>query len=192
MEKENYKIITIYYGILLLFTALGAAAGALYYVNRYSGSAEIINYMNGFVSGLKNGTDKTAVFLGSLKRWGIVAAVFAASVLVKPGALVGCTVVIREGFVYGFTNAAFIGTYHANGVLIALLRLPYLVPCLITMTALGAVFGAFALKKDLRQKNFIIFLIIFFLLCAAIFCAASALEAYVTTIFMRLVPISVT
>lgn len=185
-------MITKFYIILLAAIAAGAAAGALYYVNQYSGSDEIKRYLDSFIWGIKNGSDNMKIAASTFRSFAAAALVMCVSSAVRPGIIVIFFTALRQGFLYGFTNGAVIKGYGINGVFITLSRLPAFALAIIALAACGAINCAVASKKLHPQKKFKIFYLIFLTVVIAIFCAAGAAEGFISTTFMKLIPIPVT
>ena len=142
MLEDNYRIVKIFYIILFALTALGAVAGAFYYVNQNGGASDIKSYLDNFIN--------------------------------------------------GFTNAAFIAGYGKKGVIITLIRIPELVLPVLGMVMFGAVCCASASGKCVRDKGFIIFYLFFLVVALTTFCGGGAAAGWVSTIFMKLLKITVT
>ena len=171
--------------MMVIFTAVGAAAGALYYINLGEAQDNINNYVSMFGDTAKNGMDGRAVMLGALKEYIIVAAVFTLSALIRPGVLIIPAPVLRYGFICGFTNAALISSMQQKGLYIALIRIPVIFFALYGMYMLGSVSAWTAILREERKIKFFIFILLF---SCTIFCAAAAWDGFLTTIFMKMMP----
>lgn len=192
MSENNCKIITRFYIILLAAVGVGSVLGALYYVNQYSGSEEIKNYLDGFIGSIKNGSDNMKIAARAFRGFVITAAVMCVCAAVRPGIIAISFIAVRQGFVYGFTNSAVMDGYGINGLFITLSRFPAFALAIISIAALGSINCAVASKRLEPQKKFKIFYLIFLTAVIAIFCAAGAAEGFISTTFMKLVPVSVT
>ena len=111
MPEDNYRIVKIFYIILFALTALGAVAGAFYYVNQNGGASDIKSYLDNFINGVNGGVNHAGIAVSEIKSGLVLAAVFAACSFAKPGAAVVGAACLRRGFINGFTNAAFIAGY---------------------------------------------------------------------------------
>ena len=123
MDK-GYKYITRFYFILLVAAALGSAAGALYYVNNYTHGDYIKNYLDGFFRTMGGGVDGGSVTLRSIKNSMLIVGIFAVCSFFRLGIIPIIAVAVRQGFVFGFANAVFIGTYGNRGLALSAIRLP--------------------------------------------------------------------
>ena len=192
MNENNYKMVTKFYMILLAAAGVGAALGALYYVNQYIGSDDVKRMLDGFILSIKNGSDNTKIAISTFRSLAAAALIMCVSSAVRPGIIVILFTIIRQGFLYGFTNGAIMNRYGINGVFITLSRLPAFAFAIIALAACGAVNCAVASKRLGKQKKFKIFYLIFLTAVIAIFCAAGASEGFISTTFMKLIPITVT
>ena len=95
-------------------------------------------------------------------------------------------VIVRKGFVTGFTSAAFFRAYGARGFLIMLTTMPQLVIIMPAMIIYAAISIGFSLTEDKFQKKIIFSYIFFTIFMISIFCAASFSEGFLTTTFMKL------
>ncbi len=184
MEEKNRYIRRFYIAAFIVF-ALGTALGSLYYVNSFGKSDDIINYLNNFTASIKNGADSKSIVISSIKGNAITYAVFAAAIAFKAGIAVIAAETIRRAFTIGFTVSAFVGSYGIKGALFGAAQLPQRLLMLPALLIFAAVCGACSLRKTDFGKRNKIFLIIFFVIIAAIFCAESFFEGYLTTIFMK-------
>ena len=192
MYENNCRIITRFYIILLVAAGIGSAFGALYYVNQYGGSETIKDYLDNLLGNVKNSSENMSIAAKAFRGFVIAATIMCVCAAVKPGIIAISFIVARQGFIYGFTNGAVIDGYGINGVLITLSRFPVFVLTTISLSALGAINCAVASKRLEPQKKFKIFYLIFLMTIIAIFCAASVAEGFISTTFMKLVPLSVT
>lgn len=192
MNGKNYRNVTVMYISMLGIMGAGAFLGVLYYVNQYSGSGDIKTYLDNIVSGMKNGADCMGIMLKTIRGRILLTAVICLCALVRPG-IAGIGVIAgRQGFIYGFTHAAFIAEYGFGGVLITLSRLPAAVPAVLALAVWGAFNAALSVRIYDKGKKFKIFYIIFLLCIITTFCAASAAEGFIGTTFMKIIPVSVT
>lgn len=185
MEK-SYKYITVFYIILFVAAALGAGLGALYYVNKFAQGDDIINYLDGFAKTMQKGVDGGSIALRSIKNSLVIIGIFAICSFFRLGMIPVIALAARQGFVIGFANAVFIGSYGNQGLLIALSRLPenslYFAAVLIT----GAAVCAAALLRPEKNKSFLKIFLVFLFFSVSTFCASAFVEGYLTTTFMKM------
>lgn len=185
MTEENYKTVKKYYIILFVLSALAVAAGAMFYVKRYSGSDDIKSYIEGFVQRAKDGTDCRRVMINSMKMNAVTAALIIFGALIKPGCIVTAGEIVRRGFISGFTCACFMGVYGINGIFMTLTGLVGIMiaaPATLMMASISIAASLGRPEANRRFKMFYIFCAIFFV---AIFCIVSVCEGYLTTTFMK-------
>lgn len=183
--EDNMRSIRIFYIIAFAVFALGTVLGSLYYVNKYGKSGDIINYLNNFASGIKNGVDSKSIVINSIKANAVTYAVFAVSMCFRAGIIFVAGEIMRRAFVLGFTTSAFVGSYGIKGALFGAAQLPQHLLILPAMVLFAAVSGARSLRMTAPQQNRKIFFVVFLILIAAIFCSESFFEGYLTTIFMK-------
>ena len=183
MTENNYKFIKKFYMVMIIFTALGAAAGAFYYTGLGDAQDNINNYVGTLFDTVKNGTDGRAVMLGALKEYFITAAVFTVLSLIRPGVILIPAPAVRYGFIYGFTNAAIISSMQQKGLYITLIRLPVFFFALLGIYMLGAVSAGLSVSREGRKIKFFIFIL---MISCTIFCVAAAWDGFLTTTFMKM------
>lgn len=183
LTENGYRFIKKFYIVMIIFTAVGAAAGAVYYINLGSAQDNINNYVGMFRDTAQNGIDGRAIMLGALKEYLIVAAVFTLSSLIRPGVLFIPAAAARYGFIYGFTNAALISSMQQKGLYIALIRLPVIFFALSGIYLLGAVSAVFSVSREEKKIKFFIFILI---ISCTIFCVAAIWDGFLTTTFMKM------
>lgn len=171
--------------LLYILLACGAAAGAIYLVWRFGGSQDIKGWIDSYINNLSNGLDKRLVLSNSIKAYAAAYIVFLVCGFFRLGAAVIAADIIRRGFIAGFTAAAFIRFYGVKGILLMLSSMTHLLIFLPAGLMFAATSCALSLKKTERDKNFIIFYIVFSAIIFAIFCVAAICEGYLTTIFIK-------
>lgn len=186
MGEEVYEIIKKYYIGLFILIGVGVLAGGLYYVNRYGSSYDVKDYLDSFLNRTREGMNNKSIFISSMRSWGITLAVLICGSFFRFGGVFICAELARRAFISGFTTTAFIRVYGLKGLFLALSQLPQTVltiPCALLLGAFGT---ALSMKRIEKEKNIIIFYIIFSVICCAIFCAAAFCEGYLTTTFMKM------
>ena len=83
MFLENKRTITVWYITALVLISTGVIAGALYYAYNFLGTAEIKNYLDGYMNSLRNGMDFTGIIKKSLKSNTLLFCIIAVTSLFK-------------------------------------------------------------------------------------------------------------
>ncbi|MGN0182091.1 MAG: stage II sporulation protein M [Candidatus Ornithomonoglobus sp.] len=192
MTDESYKFIKKCYIALLAVLAFGAAAGGVYYVNRYNYSTDIKSYLDSFLENAANGMNCRSIMLGAIKSNMLTFAVLLAGILFRFGGVIICAELIRRGFITGFTAAAMMRVYGGKGLVMAICQLPGMLLLIPAAALFAAVNTAMSLKRIQTEKNFVIIYIFFAAAVIATFCAAAFCEGYLTTTFMKLISRTVT
>ncbi|MGM9938044.1 MAG: stage II sporulation protein M [Candidatus Ornithomonoglobus sp.] len=192
MTDESYKFIKKCYIVLLAVLAFGAAAGGIYYVNRYNYSTDIKSYLDSFLKSAANGMNCRSIMLGAIKSNMLTFAVLLAGILFRFGGVIICAELIRRGFITGFTAAAMMRVYGGKGLVMAVCQLPGMLLLIPAAALFAAVNTALSLKRIQTEKNFVIIYIFFAAAVIATFCAAAFCEGYLTTTFMKLISRTVT
>ena len=72
MFQNNKKIINKWYIISFSMIILGVLVGALYYTYKFSNTADVKNYLDGYVNSLRNGMSLRSVIYSSIKSYSIM------------------------------------------------------------------------------------------------------------------------
>ena len=183
---EDYRIITRFWFVMLAAAGLGAAFGALYYVNRFTKGDDIINYLDGFISSLHQGVDNGSIVWRSVKNSVLIVGIFGICAFFRLGVIPVTAAVIRQGFVCGFANAVFIGSYGYRGLMLTAARLPENILYFAALLIGGAAASAAAVLKPEKDKKFFKKLLIFLAFSCSTFCASAAAQGFLTTTFMKM------
>ena len=177
---------TAVYAVLLFMLALGVTAGCVCITKSWSGVGEsVTEYLKSvFASDAARGSSMD-VFKSSFASSLITIAVVFFSGFFRFGFLVTGAVVIRKGFVTGFTAASFIRAYGAKGIAAMLSASPSMLVTLPALMILSAVSIIFSRNENKFQKKFIFSYIFFGIFMIAIFCAASFSDGFLTKTFMN-------
>lgn len=186
MMSEDYRIITRFWFVMLAAAGLGAALGALYYVNRFTEGDDIINYLDGFIASLHQGMDNGSIVWRSVKNSALIIGIFGICAFFRLGVIPITAAVIRQGFVCGFANAVFIGSYGYRGLLLAVARLPENILYFAALLIAGAASSTAAVVKPEKDKKFFKNLLIFLIFSCSTFCASAAAQGFLTTTFMKM------
>ncbi|MDD6762344.1 MAG: stage II sporulation protein M [Clostridiales bacterium] len=185
MTDENYGFIKKCYIVLLVVLAFSAAAGGIYYVNKYNYSADIKSYLDSFLQSAGNGMNCRSIMVKAIKSNMLTFAVLLCAILFRFGGIVMCAELIRRGFITGFTSAAMMYIYGGKGLVMAVCQLPGMLLLIPAAAVFAAVNTALSLRHIQTEKKFIILYIFFAAAVAATFCAAAFCEGYLTTTFMK-------
>ncbi len=182
-EKNNRWL----YGAAIVLLAVGVTAGSVYLAKNSIDLGEgIKNYIGSFFESFAENRDNITVFKNSLASNLISLAVIFVMGFFRFGCIATGTIIVRKGFILGFTSASFFKFYGLKGMLIMLSNVPTL---LITVPALlffSAISVKFSLNQNKKEKKIIFSYIFFLILMISIFCVAALSEGYLTTTFMSM------
>lgn len=180
-EKKNNPI----YVFALILLAIGVVTGSVYLVRVGEASGEgIKTYINNFFASFTENRDNTAVLKNSLTANLINTGIIFLMGFFRFGFLVTGAILVRKGFIMGFTSASFFKYYGFRGILVMLSTMPTMLITLPALLFFSAVSVRFSLIKEKNKKNLIFSYIFFLILAISIFCVASFSEGYLTTTFM--------
>lgn len=172
--------------IAALLLVAGAAAGSVYLAKNSEVMSEgIKTYLSGFFSTLGEGTANAAVFKNSLVSNLLCAGIIFLMGFFRFGCIVTGAILVREGFVAGFTAASFFKFYGAKGMLIMLSTMPAALITIPMLLFFSVISIRFSLNRERKKKNLVFFYVFFLILTISIFCVASLCEGYMTTTFMK-------
>ena len=183
---ENYRYITRFWLVMVAAAAVGAAAGAIYYVNRFTNGDDIINYLDGFIVSLHQGMDNGSIVWRSIKSSMLIIGIFTVCAFFRAGVIPAVLIVIRQGFVCGFANAVFIGTYGYRGLITTVARLPESILYFAALLIGGAAACVSAVLKPDKNTKFFKKLLVFLIFSFSTFCASAAAQGFLTTTFMKI------
>ena len=162
----------------------GIVTGSVFYMKTGEGR-EIIN---GHLSDIFRLTAQTSNKLGAAKNYMFEAAVSCLVIFISAyfrlGALTAIGVVLRKGFITGFTAAAAAGTYGIRGMVLMAATGVDLVISAIILVLFAAVSVTYSTQKEKNSKKFLIFFAIF---AISIFCVISFSRGFLSTTFMNLI-----
>ena len=182
LESNGQKLQIL--SILIFFVMVtGIVTGSVFYMKTGDGRAAV----NEHLTDIFRAAAETSNKLGAAKNYFFEAAVSCAVIFIcayyKFGALATLAVVLRKGFVTGFTAAAAAGTYGAKGALIMAATGVELVVSVIILVIFSAVSVSYSIEREKNSKKFLIFFAIFSI---SIFCIISFARGFVSTTFMNL------
>lgn len=174
------------YAVLFFMLALGVTAGCAYLVKSWDSVGNAVTeYLKAVFSPDAAHESGIDVFKSSFASNLITVAVIFIAGFFRFGFFVTGAVVIRKGFVTGFTAASFVRAYGAKGIIAMLSASPSMLITVPALMILSAVSIIFSRCENKFQKKFIFSYIFFGIFMIAIFCAASFSDGFLTTIFMN-------
>lgn len=192
MFLENKRTITVWYITALVLISIGVIVGALYYAYNFLGTAEIKNYLDGYINSLRNGMDFAGIIKKTLKSNTLLFCIIAVASLFKYGPFISAFFLLRKGFISAFTSAAMSDVYGFSGLLFSsgsLTEVLIFIPLLAFFSAISVFVSKNRRTFEKRDK---IIYIIFSLVVFTIFCGCAFLEGIITTTFMKWLAFKVT
>lgn len=187
-ETNTEKRSGTMYVLVTLLLILGVTAGSIYLAHHSANMGEgIREYINAFFASMKENTNNMTVFKNSLASNLICVGIIFVMGFFRLGCVPTGAILVRKGFVMGFTAASFFKFYGAKGMLIMLSTMPAELIAVPALLFFAAVSVNFSLNRDKKQKKLIISYIFFLILIVSIFCVASLAEGFLTTTFMKLI-----
>lgn len=173
------------YAAAVFLLVLGVSAGSVYLAKNSADISEgLQEYLGNFFSSFSDTKNNLAVFKNSLTANLISALIIFVMGFFRFGFLVTGAVIIRKGFITGFTAASFLKCYGAKGMLVMLSGMPSLLITVPVMLFFSVISVRFSLNYGKKQKKIVISYIFFLILAVSIFCVAALAEGYLTTTFM--------
>lgn len=173
---------------ILLFIALGAGVilGSAYLLRSWDGMGEGIR---GYLDGIMETAAENAGWLSSFKSSFVSNLLTFAVIFImgffRFGFLGTGLIIIRKGFVTGFTAASFLQAYGIKGIMAMIAASPSSLATVPALLIFSAASVAFSMKENKFQKKNIFSYIFFAIFIISIFCAASLLEGFLTTTFTK-------
>lgn len=181
-DRRNYGM----YSLVLLLLAAGVIAGSVYLVKSSVSSGEGIKaYIENFFAMISENKNSMEVFKNSFIEGIISLGIVFAMGFFRFGFAVTGAVLVRKGFVMGFTAASFFKFYGLRGMLVMLSTMPTVIITLPALLLFSAVSVKFSMIKEKKQKKLIFSYIFLLAAMISIFCVASLAEGYLTTTFMN-------
>ena len=183
LENNGQKLQIL--SILIFFVlVVGIVTGSVFYMKTGDGRAVINEHLTDIFRASAETTNK----LGAAKNYfleGVIScAVIFFCAYFKFGAFVTLSVVLRKGFITGFTAAAAAGTYGLKGIALMAATGADLVISVIILVLFSAVSVTYSIEKEKNSKTFLIFFVIFSI---STFCVISFTRGFVSTTFMKLI-----
>lgn len=183
-----------YFKIVLLmcfFFCIAFVAGSVFCAK--AGNAESVQmseFLNSFFESAKALDSKKTALAGLydyLKTFGLI---FACAFF-KPGAAITSCVMLRRGFMTGYSLASFVKVFSKKGVLAILAQAPEIILFLLVLLIFSSTSTKFAFFSKENKKNFFVFFIIFSCFLGATFCVLGIFKGYLTTTFMKWVAVKI-
>ena len=169
-------------GLLIFLLVVGVTVGSVYLAKNSGDMAEEIkNYIGSFCTAVSENKNSMTVFKNSLQANLISVGIVFLMGFLRFGFIVTGAIIVRKGFIIGFTTASFIKFYGVKGMLVMLSTMPTI---LITLLLFSAVSIKYSLNSERKSKKIIFSYIFFMIIIISIFCVASLSEGYLTTTFM--------
>lgn len=186
MDTANSKKGAGVYVLLMLALAAGVTAGSVYLSRGWGEMGDgISGYLSRFFEGVTENKSSMTVFKTSLTSNLITLGIIFILGFFRLGFIGTGAIIIRRGFITGFTSASFLRAYGARGILIMLSTMPTALIYMPAMLIFSAVSVIFSMQKNKFQKKIIFSYIFFAIFMIAIFCIGSLSEGFLTTTFMK-------
>ena len=192
MFLNNKRTINKWYIVSFSMIFLGVLVGALYYTYKFSNTADVKNYLDGYVNSLRNGMSLRSVIYSSIKSYSIMFLLIFLSSFSKCGPILAFFLLIRKGFVNAFTTSALINVYGLGGIALSLSCIVQIMVLIPLMAIFSAVTAFTSQNKGKFEKRDKIIYIIFSMAIFTIFCGCALLEGILNTTFMKWVAFKVT
>lgn len=192
MFLNNKRTINKWYIVSFSMIFLGVLVGALYYTYKFSNTADVKNYLDGYVNSLRNGMSLRSVIYSSIKSYSIMLILIFLSSFSKCGPILAFFLLIRKGFVNAFTTSALINVYGFGGIALSLSCIVQIMVLIPLMAIFSAVTVFTSENKGKFEKRDKIIYIIFSMAIFTIFCGCALLEGILNTTFMKWVAFKVT
>ena len=160
----------------------GIVTGSVFYMKIGDGRAAVDEHFADIFRAAAETSDK----LGAAKNYFFEGVVSCAVIFIcayfKLGVIGTLGVVLRKGFITGFTAAAAAGAYGLKGMAVMAATGADAVISVIILVIFSAVSVTYSVEKEKNSKKFLIFFVIFSI---SIFCIISFARGYVSTTFMN-------
>lgn len=176
------------FAILMFLLIVGVTVGSAYLAKNSVDMAEgIKNYIVSFCTSVTENKNSMVVFKNSVQSNLFCIGIVFLMGFFKFGFVVTGAIIVRKGFIIGFTTASFVKFYGAKGMLVMLSTMPTILITIPALLLFSAVSIKYSLNSERKSKKIIFSYIFFLVIIISIFCVASLLEGYLTTTFMSLI-----
>lgn len=180
LKNSDFFCIAAFFALLT-----GIVIGSVYLTKTAVSSGEGIQaYLESFVASGAD-MDKLAVFKKAITENAVMLAIVFAAGFFRFGIFFTAAVIIRRGFIMGFTTASFIKYYGVKGFLAMASTMPSVILLIPVFLIFAAVSAGFSMTEN--KKSMLMFYIMFALFVFALFCASALSEGYITTSFLGLI-----
>lgn len=174
--------------VLIFLLGLGVTVGSVYLAKNSVDMAEgIKNYIGSFCTSVTENKNSMTVFKNSVQSNLLCIGIIFLMGFFRFGFIVTGAIIIRKGFIIGFTTASFVKFYGMKGMLIMLSTMPTILITIPALLLFSAVSIKYSLNPEKKSKKIIFSYIFFLIIIISIFCVASLSEGYLTTTFMSLI-----
>lgn len=185
MYKNFFEGFLKFFLFMLLFFCAAYVAGAVCCGRaEVAENTEMSEFLTSFFSSVKSQDMKKSMIAGIyeyLKTFGVI---FVCAFF-KPGAVITSCVVMRQGFMSGYSMASFLKVFSKKGLLAMLAQLPETLVFILLLIVFSSTSTKFAFFTKENKKNFLILFMIFSCFFLSIFCVLGIFKGYLTTIFMK-------
>ena len=185
--ERNIKDSTVIIVLAICVFSAGIILGSVCLMHTNAEASKSLEmYLSEFFKASQSQINPHTVFKNALKENLIYFDVVFIAGFFRIGLVFIAGVLVRKGFIIGFTSAAFIKFYGIKGMLVTVSMLPgtvLLVPAFLFLSTVSADLSVHRAKKE---KNFLIYYIFFALAVISIFCVSALAEGYLTTTFMKM------
>ena len=145
-------------GLLIFLLVVGVTVGSVYLAKNSGDMAEgIKNYIGSFCTAVSENKNSMTVFKNSLQANLISVGIVFLMGFLRFGFIVTGAIIVRKGFIIGFTTASFIKFYGAKGMLVMLSTMPTIlitIPTLLLFSAVSLINGFTPPWKKIRMPYF--------------------------------------
>lgn len=174
--------------VLIFLLVIGVTVGSVYLAKNSVDMAEgIKNYIGSFCTSVTENKNSMTVFKNSVQSNLLCIGIIFLMGFFRFGFIVTGAIIIRKGFIIGFTTASFVKFYGMKGMLIMLSTMPTILITIPALLLLSVVSIKYSLNPEKKSKKIIFSYIFFLIIIISIFCVASLSEGYLTTTFMSLI-----
>lgn len=184
--QEETQQRRVWFVIASFFLVAGVVLGSVY-LEKMGQAESVKTYLGTFFSGLLQSSNNWTVFQNTLREYGILFVVIFLAGFLKPGWVLTLAMVLKKGFVVGFTSASLLKSYGIKGILGIVSTMPGILIAMPALIIFSAVSLNFSVCPEKKEKNMLISYLFFSFLILAIFCIASLAEGYLTTTFMKMI-----
>lgn len=170
---------------MCLFFCVAFVAGSVFCAKTGNDeSMQMQEFLTSFLESAKEFDFKKTALAGLYDYLKIFGLIFACSFF-KPGGAVNSLVLIRRGFMTGYSFTSFLKVFSEKGILGILAQTPEIIIFLLVLLIFSSTSTKFAFFSKENKKKFFVFFIIFSCFSGAIFCGLGIFKGYLTTTFMK-------